>query len=212
MDVTNQDMNKFINKFKAVNFGRYHKTYTIDEKIVVFFTDGSCTGNGKNSSEGGYAAIGVNGFKKGLLLYGKVDGSKIKATNIRAEGIAIQSVFENLLKNTKSSEWDQAVIYSDSEFWIKMLYIYMPKWKATNFDVKANPDLTKKIWKLWQDLQKTNKTVAIKHVYAHGKNGGATSESVFERFTHDNNDLADMLAGIARELPDYKLREDMILE
>jgi ribonuclease HI len=203
-----EDMQNFIKCFKKINT---NNPYIINnENINIWFTDGSCTNNGKKLAIGGSAAICVSGYKKGLLLYNKVDNKIIKATNIRAEGIAIMNIFENLLKSKKSPEWRQSIIYTDSNFWIKMIYEYMPKWKPANFDTKANSDLTKQMWDLWQQLQLSPKIINIIHVYSHNKQGDATSVDPFKRFTHDNNDLADILANMARKLPDYKIHEEII--
>ena len=120
------DMKNFVKNFKTVNYSMY-KEPIFDKKSLIWFTDGSCIKNGKTNSSAGYASSCVNGFKKGLIIYGKLDDKLIKATNIRAEGMAIQSVFENVIKNNKSSDWNSAVIYTDSEFWVKMIYNYMPK-------------------------------------------------------------------------------------
>lgn len=203
-------MQQFTNKFKSVNFERYIELHKMNQRSLIFFTDGSCHGNGKKTSIGGYSAICVNGYKKGLLLYGKVNTIDIPATNIRAEGIAIIKVFKRLIKLIESKKWDDAIIYSDSKFWIDMIYKYMPNWAPDAFDTKANPDLTKKVYRLYNELQSSNKQIDVKHVYAHNKKGGATSTVVSERFAHDNNELADSLANIARELPDCKLQRVII--
>lgn len=208
-------MQKFLDKFEIVNFERYNNTYCIDDKTLIFFTDGSCHGNGRKDASGGFASICVNGYKKGLIMYGKVDGRVIPATNIRAEFDGILTTLEFLNKNIKSNKWANAVIYTDSKFWVEMLYKYMPKWSQSKFESSANPDLTKKIWKIWCELQAAKKlpqpkSIEIKHVYAHNKMGGASAEDVFTRFCHDNNDLADMIANIARELPNYKVIKETI--
>ena len=213
MEDDNTIMQNFVKKFKSVNT---NNPYIINQKInknglknglktAIWFTDGSCTGNGKKSANGGYAAVCVNGHQKGLLLFGKVN-TDIKATNIRAECYAILTVLENMLQDTDLT-WNHGIIYSDSEFWIKMVYDYMPKWKAANFDLKANPDLTKKLWKIWQQLHKTDKMVEIVHVFAHNKDKSATSTDPFKRFCHDNNQLADELADIARNLPSGDMKK-----
>lgn len=183
---------------------------TIPAKTILWFTDGSCTKNGKKNSSGGFAALCVLGYKGSLLIYGKVDDSKIKATNIRAEGIAILHILDLLQDEIKSTNWNTAIIYSDSEFWIKMIYNYMPKWKMDAFDKKANPDLTKKIWHMWNAILSSGKSIEIIHVFAHNKDNGATSTVPFKRFCHDNNELVDELANEGRELPDYRIRHTSI--
>jgi ribonuclease HI len=185
-------MDDFLNKYKNIK--------KIDSQVISWFTDGSCSNNGKKKALGGFAAICVSGNKKNTIIYGRVDDRTIKATNIRAEGMAILSVLEDLII---TDNWNEAVIYSDSEFWIKMIYDYMPKWKPQDFDQKANPDLTKKIYNLYNRI----KRVEFKHVYAHNKDKSATSTDPFKRFCHDNNELVDNLANIAKDLPGYDVKK-----
>ncbi|MGL5935145.1 MAG: RNase H family protein [Cetobacterium sp.] len=201
-------MNKFRSSFRSINYN-LNKICIFDTKDIIWFTDGSCAGNGKKCSVGGFAAVCTNGPTMGNILYKRIEKAD-KPTNIRAEGFAIQTVFEKLIIDLKSDNWNSATIYSDSEFWIKMLYTYMPKWKEDMFNSKANPDITKKIWQYWNHLQKSNKKIEILHIYAHNKDNSATSKDPFKRYCHDNNKLADELANIARSLPDYKLYDETI--
>lgn len=204
------EMRNLISMYRFINYEKYKSNKFFNRDEVIWFTDGSCTKNGKKSSAGGYAAICVDGFKKGLILYGKVNDTEIKATNIRAEGLAIQNVFDNLLKNRNNTTWKNATIYTDSEFWVKMIYNYMPKWSGAAFDSKANPDLTKKIWTSYRELNSGGKSVKLQHIYAHNKDNSAYDEDIFKRYCHDNNNIVDMLANIAREMPSYRLYEEYI--
>lgn len=199
---------EFSKGLKLANLLPFNKS--INNTTLSFFTDGSCTGNGKISSVGGYAVICVSGYKKNNILYGKVDNHIVKATNIRAEATAILTILQYLVKHIKSTEWNAAVIYTDSEFWLKMLYNYMPKWSLNTFSTKANPDITNKMWTTWQKLLISDKKVEIIHVYAHNKTKGNTSSDPFTKFCHDYNKLADDLANIAREQNDYKLHHDIL--
>lgn len=201
----NLEMNKFMNRFKIVNNIKHN-----NDKTLIWFTDGSCTGNGKNTAKGGFASICVNGYKANNIIYGKIDNHHVKASNIRAEGIAIQTVLNELKKCINSNNWTTAIIYSDSQFWEKMLYNYMPSWTAGKFEQKANPDLTKSIYNIWKELQRSNKIIKVEHIYAHNKDNSATSSDPFKRYCHDNNELADILAGIARELPDYNICNEVL--
>jgi ribonuclease HI len=202
------EMQRFNNSFKVINYS-LNKQCIFDSKDIIWFTDGSCTGNGKAYSEGGFAAICTNGPTIGNIIYKRMENAN-RPTNIRAEGFAIQAVFEKLILDSKLTTWNTATIYSDSELWIKMIYNYMPKWKSATFETKANPDITKKMWEYWMHLKKTNKKVELVHVAAHNKDNSATSKDPFKRYCHDNNKLADELANIARTLPDYKLYDHRI--
>jgi hypothetical protein len=70
----------------------------------------------------------------------------------------------------------------------------MPKWSEPNFDLKANPDLTKHMWKLWNDLKAAGKSVRVIWVPAHNKRGTKNSTDPYEKFCYVNNDLVDKLA------------------
>jgi len=192
-------------QFKLINITNANTIKKIDKKTLICFSDGSCTGNGKKTSVGGYVVLWVNGLKKGDVVMGRVPDKDIPATNIRAEYYGIKTYLDILKKDIKNPEWNNAVLYSDSEFWIKMLEEYMPKWDKNKFATKANSDLTLPLWILWNDLQNSRKKIYIKHIYAHNKDNSATSSDPFKRFCHDNNKMADLLAEYARKLPDNKV-------
>jgi len=194
---------KFAYKLKLVNDLEFIKTIPV--QTLSFFTDGSCTSNGNKTAIGGFAIICVSGYLHNTLMYGKVDTSAIHATNIRAEGIAILHVLQLLLHEINKKKWNKCIIYTDSEFWLKMLYDYMPAWPAAHFKLKANPDLTIVMWDVWTQLNATNKVIQIVHVYAHNKDNRANSTDPYKKFTYECNALADELAGTARELTDCVL-------
>lgn len=161
------------------------------------FTDGSCTKNGKKDAKAGYSVVFVLGpWKNKLILKSLNKGSKYPDSNIRAEGFAILCVLQKLKKNNK---WVNCFIYTDSEFWKKMIEEYMPKWSDNDFCIKKNPDLTKKIWKLWNHISSDKKTIKIVFVRAHNKNGWKDSIEPYKKFCYDNNKVADSLANIARD-------------
>ncbi len=201
-DIMN-DIKKIIKSIKSLNINNdFYKK--IDAKTLAWFTDGSCQNNGHKNSNGGYAAICVSKNKQGTVIYGKVDDTIVKATNIRAEGTAILNVFKYSIKHIKESEWNKICIYTDSKFWVSMIYDYMPNWDDGNFDKKANPDLTKEIWKSFNTIKK-NKDIEIIHVYAHNKDNSANSANPYKQFCNYNNDLADKLANISSTLDNYKI-------
>jgi ribonuclease HI len=198
-------MNIITKSFKNVNI---NNSYKIPSNTIVWFTDGSCSKNGKANSIGGYASVCVSGYKHGTYIIGKVDDRKTKATNIRAEGLAILNTLNYIHSNIKDPQWDQSIIYSDSEFWIKMIYNYMPNWTIYKFSEMSNPDLTKAIYDKWIKINNSNKKIQIIHTYAHNKKNGKESTDAFTKFCYDNNDIADQLAVYARDISEYETYGD----
>lgn len=194
-------------QFKLINTNFTNFISKIDKKTLLAFSDGSCTGNGKKNSVGGYALMWANGAKWGEIVIGRVPDNDIPATNIRAEYYGIKTYLDSLKKDIKNPSWDSAILYSDSEFWIKMLEQYMPKWNRAKFLTKANSDITLPLWDIWVELKNTDKNIQIKHIYSHNKDKSATSSDIAKRFQHDNNKLVDELATYARGLPDYKVKK-----
>jgi ribonuclease HI len=179
-------------------------------KDNIWFTDGSCKGNGKTTATGGYASICVSGYKKDTILYGKLDNNINKATNIRAECTAIMNIMELLLKDFRYVVTEcKIIIKTDSKFWISMLYNYMPTWSSTKFQEKSNSDLTIKLWDYWKQILLLHINIDLKHVYAHNKDCSA-SGTPLDQFNHDFNNLADMLAESSRTLLDYTPRSDLL--
>jgi len=169
-------------------------------EIQIIFTDGSAVSKGKNRKDkhatGGYATVFVSGPIADKVLLGKLDTSIEFASNIRAEGMAIIAALENCFA---MPEHVIIEIYTDSDFWIKMIEVYMPNWEKKNIDFnsKENTDLTTRLWKLWKEIT-INHTVKLIHVYAHNKSGWMNSSYPHERFCYDKNNLADKLAEMAR--------------
>lgn len=178
--------------------------YKIPSETHVWFTDGSCAGNGKENPVGGYASICVNGKNTGMFIIGKMDNDIAKATNIRAEGLAIAKTLEFMLSNISEKGLDDILIYSDSKFWINMIYKYMPNWPENKFHTQSNTDLTLDISKLWKEIKSSVKSIDIVHVYAHNKDSGKTSSDAFKKFCYTFNNIADELAVYARSLDSYK--------
>jgi uracil-DNA glycosylase len=168
----------------------------MDDQGVVAFTDGSAL-LGKSA---GYAVCFQGLSFDDITLYGKCVG---KLTNIVAEGMAILATLRYL---TEHPQWQHAVIISDSELWIKMINVYMPRWERDGIDfaTKANSNLSTEIHELWKDLR-TQKRIELRHVRAHNKSGWEKyAEGSYERWCYINNDYVDQLAGYARvQLAEY---------
>lgn len=166
----------------------------------VIFTDGSCYPN-KTCPEarGGYAASFALGTMKDTIIYGNLVNRPEFATNQRAEGMAIIKTLEYLLEHV--DEWDECIIVSDSDFWIKMCEVYMPNWAIHDkFDEKKNPDMTKQMWEVYSTLQaEHSKNIQFRHVKSHGKDGWQNEpEGSYKYFCFINNKYVDELAGYAR--------------
>jgi uracil-DNA glycosylase len=172
-----------------------------DRKTVVF-TDGSCYPN-KTCKEGlgGYAASFVLGKFKDVVLYGNCSNDIHYATNQRAEGEAIYRTLMYLDKHL--TEWDECIIVSDTEFWIKMFTQYMFNWdvKCMDFKEKKNPDMTVPMWDLYKKLCYTfEKVIEFRHVKSHNKDKWKSfPEESYEYFCWFNNDYVDEMAGYARQ-------------
>ena len=167
---------------------------------VVIFTDGSAfPNNTSKESRAGYAAVFARGEFKDTILFGNIPVDQAYATNNRAEGLAIIKSLEYLRERLDS--WSSCVLVSDSEFWIKMIEFYMPDWsrKSIDFQTKKNPDLTVRLYNLYNELIDAGKTIELLHVRAHGRNGwDKYPEHTYEYFCYYENDYADRLAGFAR--------------
>ncbi len=149
------------------------------------YTDGSCFPNNKSPmSRGGFAVVLPN---RGLAVIGSLDCSEYAATNIRSEGMAILEAMRYYKKNGMSCGVD---LYTDSEFWLRMVESYMPKWSEAERLSKANPDLTAAIAKGWRIVGAAN--FKLHFIPSHGKKGTAGTE-------HSRwNEVADKAANYAR--------------
>lgn len=180
--------------------GEVEISFGAGPKTQVVFTDGSCYPNKVSPAAiGGYASAFALGSMKDTVLYGSIPNRPHFASNQRAEGYAILKVLEYLTNHL--NEFDECIIVADSEFWIKMFEIYMPKWVDSDcFDEKKNPDMTKKLWGLYQELTDEHmKTIKFRHVKSHDKEGWSKyPEDSYEYFCYVNNHYVDELASYAR--------------
>lgn len=150
--------------------------------ICRIYTDGSCYPNNRSKdSKGGVCCYSPDAD---IIVFGQLLPGN-PPTNQRAEGIAIYEAFK-VIRSLKDVE--EFIIVTDSKFWIDMFGIYMPKWEATgiDFNTKANPDITKKIYKLYK---KISDRFRFEHINSH------TGKSSVD---HINNDIADRVCGHMR--------------
>jgi ribonuclease HI len=148
----------------------------MENKILVF-TDGSYI---KSYNSCGYGVYFPNGEFRNISRRFK----RVPLTNQRAELYAIYKAIKTIQK--KSLDYS-IKIYTDSEYSIKSLTIWIKDWKkkswksSTGKDV-MNQDLIKKIDEI---ILKNNGQIEFQHVRSH------TGKKDFESI---NNDIVDKLA------------------
>ncbi len=197
--------------------------YGIIEKNVVIITDGSAIKNGNANCSAGFSVIYGYGPEKLInkILYGKLKTesyfNKVKneleqfaPTSIRAEGFAIlhgmiDLYFKIYVDKKKIYDIKNLYIVTDSEFWINMITGFIPKWikeSPNKLMLQKNPDLTTKIWKIYNVL---SKIVNINFIHVNSHTDIENSVNEYERFNKFYNNVADKTAGIAKNLNDYEL-------
>jgi ribonuclease HI len=147
---------------------------------IIMFTDGSCIKKPHQIPLSGYGVYFPNNELKNIskpFLVGE-------PTNQRAE---LYAIYKGIKHVTRSFNFESLHIYTDSEYSIKSLTIWIKSWKKNgwmNANKKeiANQDIIKKIDKY---LQKYSKKIFFHHVKAH------TGKQDFESL---GNDKADQLA------------------
>ncbi len=133
--------------------------------MITYYTDGSCEPNPGN---GGFAVI--KDMKPAIL------GGEANTTNIRMEGLAIIAAL-------KDSNGEKCAIYSDSEFWIKVITVWSLPWEANGWKKKGGPI---KNLDIVQEICPVYKASNAKLVWVRGHNNDP------------GNELADEYANKAR--------------
>jgi uracil-DNA glycosylase len=168
------------------------------DPVRIMYTDGSCN-NKPNTiyAQAGYSVYFNKGSNEGTVKYGKVPtvilNGKIKyGTPPRGEGLALVVALESV--NNLSP---RVTIFTDSQFWIDMIYKYMPAWdrRGVDFKEKANHDITTKLFKLVNDIEQKG-TLNIIHVSGHSGNAG--------------NDIADMYAKKGKTLNNFDMQTSKV--
>ena len=107
--------------------------------MITYYTDGSCE---PNPGKGGFSVIRD---MKPAVLGGERGGGE--TTNIRMEGLAIIAALED-------SAGQLCQIYSDSEFWIKVITIWSLPWEANGWKKKGgaikNLDIVQEVCPLYK--------------------------------------------------------------
>ena len=135
-------------------------------KKVVIYTDGACSGN---PGPGGWGAVLMYGqFKK------EISGGEKMTTNNRMELMAVIEALSCLKERV------EAFLYLDSEYVIKGIKEWLPKWKSNGWKSSNNkPIKNVDLW-LRLDEQLNKHSICIFKVKGHSGDPG--------------NDLADELA------------------
>ena len=74
--------------------------------------------------------------------------------------------------NEHLDQWDECIIVSDSEFWINMFTVYMPRWARENieFNTKKNSDITEPMYAMFVFLtEEQGKTIEFRHIRSHNQ-------------------------------------------
>jgi ribonuclease HI len=104
--------------------------------MTVYYTDGSCE---PNPGTGGFAVI--RDMKPAVL------GGEDETTNIRMEGQAIIAAL-------KDAAGKPCQIYTDSEFWIKVITVWSLPWEANGWKKKGgaikNLDIVQEVCPLYR--------------------------------------------------------------
>lgn len=105
--------------------------------MIIYYTDGSCD---PNPGTGGFAVI--RDMKPAVL-----GGEAYPTTNIRMEGLAIIAAL-------KDANGEECEIFSDSEFWIKVITIWSLPWEKNGWKKKGgeikNLDIVKEVCPLYK--------------------------------------------------------------
>lgn len=170
---------------------------TADSHVV--YTDGSASGNGNGPlARAGYGAYFTSGPLTGLKLAGRIGPIQLPSeeefifpSNIRGEGFAIIRALEQVLALPGVPIIE---VVTDSEFWINMVKVFMPRWVSagTPWSAKKNPDMTRLLWQIMCDFDARGGKLNMRHVYSHGK------DKKISPVDKKWNDHVDTIAGEAR--------------
>jgi ribonuclease HI len=109
--------------------------------MITYYTDGSCE---PNPGTGGFAVI--------REMQPHILGGEHNTTNIRMEGQAIIAAL-------KDADGETCEIYSDSEFWIKVITIWSLPWEKNNWKKKGgeikNLDIVQEVCPLYRSSKAT---------------------------------------------------------
>jgi ribonuclease HI len=145
---------------------------------MIYYTDGSCTGNGKAVNEGGFGVVALNDDGTFANAYAKRNNN---TTNNREELRAILRVMLTAGVH-HSKEWiHPPVVYSDSAYCVNTFNDWMFRWAANNW-IKSDGKIPENL-----DL--------IQAYYEHYMAGHRIDlRKIKGHAGHEWNELADKLA------------------
>lgn len=121
--------------------------------MLIIYTDGSCI---PNPGPGGWAAFCKEKEKNWIDV---ISGRSKFSTNNRMELTAVIKILE------KYPNENSYIVYSDSEYVIKGITIWIKNWIQKNWKNVKNSDLWKRFYKITR-----GKNISWKHVRAHRGN------------------------------------------
>jgi ribonuclease HI len=169
------------------------------------FTDGATLNNGLKNAKGGIGVFFKNNDKRNY--YNKLPKKYGIATNNKCEMYAILKAFEiyfecyerDILKKTKIKN---LIIFSDSNYTIKSLSIWINKWRFNNWKTISGTDVKNRdlIEIIDYYINRYSKYINIifLHVKAHTKSPNKINK--IEYFKWNGNNKADKLAKKGRDL------------
>ena len=145
---------------------------------MIYYTDGSCTGNGKAVNEGGFGVVTLNDDGTFADAYAKRNNN---TTNTREDLRAILRVMLTAGVH-HSNEWvHPPVVYSDSAYCVNTFNDWMFRWAANNW-IKSDGKIPENL-----DL--------IQAYYEHYMAGHRIDlRKIKGHAGHEWNELADKLA------------------
>lgn len=152
----------------------------IFKRVIIVYTDGSCSNNGKINSFGG---IGIYFPNRELKNVSKIFRDKI-CTNQKTELCAILTAIRYIISNL-NMEKVSIIIKTDSEYSINCVTKWVVGWIKNGWRTKNNTPVANKeyIQEIHKYLQKYN--IILEHVMAHTQ--GTDEDSI-------GNAYADRLA------------------
>lgn len=120
---------------------------------MIYYTDGSCTGNGKLINEGGFGIVVLDNNENLISAYSKRNQN---TTNNREEIRAILYVMLKAGAHVSSNDWTEIpVVYSDSAYCVNTFNDWMFRWAQNNWiksdkKVPENLDLIQAYYEHYQ--------------------------------------------------------------